>query len=395
MDSDPIELHGFSICHRAGFTGAKQKVAVIEDRQSNFERNLIFKRSTNNDIDSGPQLMKYYDCSARYPVLSGYEDKSPFRWSEEESDKIFCGSMDVCEYEYKNNKSEAMRHDGQVIGLIVGNKTRHFCGGGAPNAVVSMYQYSLLYPNFLSTPSARIGTAHWSVFESIDSLGLEPDKMRKRKDSCKKNLTLNDESSLINCPCDASILTAILEAAKTSKVINMSMNFTSICSPTDLNFIVPNKILTQIGNALVENDSILVVAATNSRGSMEYNGYLNSLAQHTDIKDRFLVVINGALSKKEAMDSVTTLDEPVEISFPAEQRQYPVKLYSSSNYPNGQTWQDCAVTAIGTHIRFDENSIETGTSFATPLVTSLCALKREQSPQMNGGKLFNLLKRIV
>jgi len=163
----------------------------------------------------------------------------------------------------------------------------------------------------------------------------------------------------------------------------MSMNFPFICSPTDPNFAVPDKVLLQIGNALAENDSILVVAATNSRRAQEYNGYLSSLAQHKDIKDRLLIVINGEISEK---------DEPVKIFFPAQQKPYSVILNESSNFPGGLPWQECTVTAIGTNIHYEEKCFGTGTSFSAPLVTSLCALKREKNPELNGVEIVKSIK---
>lgn len=365
---NPITIHGFDKLHERGLTGKGQSIAFIEERQTKDINACPYFSNK-----SGP--IKLYDYS-RNTVWDGFEDCSSLRYTHPDYESLIQDiKNDIPNYDNG--------HDKQVMGLAIGHKTPNFCGGAAPEASGIHYSRSVGYytggyilEDCLNIYNPMAGMGLYSCTGMLNRLlegDLKEASYRTRVENRNNHIKTKYSQLQLDNPVDASLYEALIAALRSeAKVVNISEDMPHLTDPFD-SYKIPALILDNLGRELQDQDKILVVTpgndfnsdpqresnfitqrnCVNAKRRFVKNGYLNSLASHSIIKQHLLIPLNVYPSEDTFLNNV-----------------------NGSNRPLNYEWGNCAVCAVGTDIYFGHKK-STGTSLSAPLISALCTIANQ------------------
>ncbi|MBN9342798.1 MAG: hypothetical protein BGO76_07680 [Caedibacter sp. 38-128] len=329
-------------------------------------------------------------------------------------------------------------HAQGITSILIANplKDHYFSGGLIPQAKLKLVSFSQVAGRTRDdwVDGAR-KFASTSIYPFGESGFIRTDAQKRAIESYSQEQGINFSATII----DDSIYDAFRNAFRSSnRLILGSFNLESPCDFKNLYFLTPD-FLNFLVKGLEETDQILILSAgnfgfdiseANKKGielrkqaqdmnpkqgdfiaECEKVSQMNQsseflqkvpfkqFAEHPILKKRVLIVVNAMISS--AKEKAGLGRGKVKLS---NSKKFDICLNPSSCYPGmDKALQDITITAFGTNIKVatdmdkDIFKLDSGTSFAVPMVGSLLSLideyHKRQNKKISGTKLVEILKK--
>lgn len=361
---DFLSLHGFDSLHKQNIKGKGAIIAFLEPRVQKFHKQFNSKKIG---------VIDHSLCSSKEEIFSNFERLGILQVMREE---------------------ENCAHGNHIVGIALGNprfisldrkKEIFYPGGCCPEAQGYVYTYSSFLHSYSKNQNC-VGVSILSM-KQFEDYSLADELYR-----CLDLKLTSEEVHYINKrPIDESPLKALVDALNgPAFVINWSSIPYYLMDPRKEPYGIPSSLLEEIATLASAKDKILVFAAGNWGQSFEESEislFYKQILDHEILSQRVVFAVNLCLSEKEDPNLFGTLElSGHEVYF---------KLNESSNYP-GSLFNNLSLCALGSDILsgWQDNffSLQSGTSQAAPIISSVLALMKQRFADLSGPEILQNLK---